>query len=294
MTGNPSAKNLGRAAPSRPSSVSGARPVPTEARDSWHDVDDLVEVERRPAPSNSSADGNQASPLELEQMQRELEQLRRESARRIRVAESERDAALAVIEELRGSLEPAVANLTPPAATQPPPLPASARGANPGSTRARTPSQAPESLDAPTPSRRRDPGSVPTLSEVLVAADLAGSEPRTREPDERRSEPRIFRQFEIEFNYETHFFAGLTLDISSGGLFIATYHLLPVGTPLSLSFQLPNGVRLSVQGEVRWVRCASEGHERPGMGVAFKELPANALAAIAEFCAERPPLYIDL
>jgi len=93
---------------------------------------------------------------------------------------------------------------------------------------------------------------------------------------------------------ELHFFAGLTLDISSGGLFIATYHLLPVGTALSLSFQLPDEVRLSVRGEVRWVRCASEGHERPGMGVAFKELSAEALVAISDFCAERPPLYIDL
>jgi hypothetical protein len=30
------------------------------------------------------------------------------------------------------------------------------------------------------------------------------------------------------------------------------------------------------------------------MGVAFKELTAEALSAISAFCAERPPLYMDL
>src|SRR5690606_38943129 len=153
------------------------------------------------------------------------------------------------------------ANLTPSSPTKPPALPSSAHAASspPEARPAHTavPAEPPAPPpDAPSPSRRRERGSVPTLSDVLVATDLAAPDPGAAESDDRRSEPRILRQFEVEFNYETHFFAGLTLDISNGGLFIATYHLLPVGTPLSLSFQLPNETRLSVRGEVRWVRCA--------------------------------------
>lgn len=214
----------------------------------------------------------------LRQQQLELEQLRSESARRIEAVERERDAAVATAEALRASLQPSIRQSQRPTR---PRKPASAR--------------APQ-LDSPA-QVRRDLGKVPTLSEVLVATEPFGHEPGAADPDERRNEPRTSKQFEIEFNYETHFFAGLTLDISSGGLFIATYHLLPVGTALLLSFQLPqlpDGLRLSVRGEVRWVRCAGEGHERPGMGVAFKELTEETLRAIAAFCVERPPLYMDL
>ncbi len=308
--------------------------MPTDTQYSWVNVDEAAELEGRlqPAPS-PSANAASAAARELEQrlreQQAELEQLRLESAQRIRVAESERDAALAAVEELRAGLGPAPidvfaktsfappiapTSVPAPLATQPPPLPSRAPvvsqphglGLPPPTPSPQTPSPQRPSPQTPSPkrpapppevpsqSRRRERGSVPTLSEVLVATDPLGHDLGTVEPDERRSEPRISKQFEIEFNYETQFFAGLTLDISSGGLFIATYQLLPVGTALSLSFQLPDEVRLSVRGEVRWVRCASEGHERPGMGVAFKELSAEALVAISDFCAERPPLYIDL
>jgi len=309
MTGNPRARNFGQTAPLRPSSVSGARPIPPsspvtpsliDVEETWLEADDLL-LDSRPAPSlNPTAGAETANLLELDRVLRdhqiELASLREEAARRIEAALRERDAALAEVEVLRASLRPGGASMPPelalPRVVQPPPL---APPTEPTSIPSPTPPALPPLASAaPAQPRAREPGSVPTLSEVIVATDPLGHDLGATDPDERRSEPRIQRQFELEFNYETHFFAGLTLDISSGGLFIATYHLLPVGTALSLSFQLPDGVRLSVRGEVRWVRCASEGNERPGMGVAFKELSADALEAISAFCAERPPLYIDL
>lgn len=313
MTGNPRAKNVGHAAQARVSSVSGARPIPPaisiEVQDTWLDVDDVIQLENFPAPTLAPPKPDAARIDEVERLVREyrleLDQVREEAQQRIEAALRERDAALAEVEVLRASLRPAFGGAsTPPQLelpriVQPPPL---APRPEPRSSESQGPATA--ATEPPTPPTPREPalrehtprepGSVPTLSEVLVATDLPGHDPGTTDPDERRSEPRIQRQFELEFNYETHFFAGLTLDISSGGLFIATYHLFPVGTALSLSFQLPDGVRLSVRGEVRWVRCVSEEHERPGMGVAFKELSAEALAAISAFCAERPPLYMDL
>lgn len=258
MKGNPRAGQLGHAHPHRLTAVSGAHPiepvVPIEVEDCWLEFDDM--------PRERA----------LREQQQELERIRLDAEARIALVEAERDAAVAMLAEVR--LELAAFR----AATALPP-------------EAEAPRVAPIPLS---PVLSGEPRGVPTLSEVLVATDPLADEFAAVGADNRRTEPRIQRQFELEFNYETQFFAGLSLDISSGGLFIATYHLLPRGTALALSFQLPDGVRLSVRGEVRWVRCASEGHERPGMGVAFKELSLEALAAITRFCAERPPLYIDL
>ena len=259
MKRNPHAGQLPRAYPPRLTSVSGARPIeaviPIEVQDTWLEFDDVAGLE---------------SSASLERVVREhqlqLERIKHEADARIAAVERERDTAVAMLGQLRAEFEATRAQSALPRQAEAPRMP-------------------------PTPPAsvaRGEPTAVPTLSEVIVATDPVGNE------DDRRTERRIQREFELEFNYETHFFAGLSLDISSGGLFIATYHLFPKGTALSLSFQLPDGVRLSVRGEVRWVRCASEGHERPGMGVAFEELSAEALEAITRFCAERPPLYMDL
>ena len=314
MTGNPRAKDVGHAAQARVSSVSGARPIPPtmpiEVQDTWLDVDDVIQLESFPAPTLAPPKADAARIDEVERLVREyrleLDQVREEAQQRITAVLRERDAALAEVEVLRASLRPGGASMPPlelpkvvqlpplelPTIAQPPPL---ALPAAPTSSHGHAyPAPQLPASQPPAQPRPRAPGCVPTLSEVLVGPDPLEHDLGATDPDERRSEPRIQRQFELEFNYETHFFAGLTLDISSGGLFIATYHLFPVGTALSLSFQLPDGVRLSVRGEVRWVRCVSEGNERPGMGVAFKELSAEALAAISAFCAERPPLYMDL
>ncbi len=112
-------------------------------------------------------------------------------------------------------------------------------------------------------------------------------------PSQRRA-PRRSCELELEFTEDTHFYAGLTQDISQGGVFIATYRLLPVGSRLDLSFDLPDGTEIRTRGEVKWLREGACSGERPGMGVAFSELSEDALIAIHRFCSERPPLYIDI
>jgi uncharacterized protein (TIGR02266 family) len=78
-------------------------------------------------------------------------------------------------------------------------------------------------------------------------------------------------------------------------VFVATYHVFPVGSRLELNFQLPDGTEVRARGVVRWVRAKAEpGEERPGMGVAFSELSEAALTAIARYCLERAPLYMEL
>ena len=111
--------------------------------------------------------------------------------------------------------------------------------------------------------------------------------------EERRHDERQPASFEIEFTDDSEFFAGVSQDLSRGGVFVATYQLLPVGSAVGLSLELPDGERVEVRGEVRWLRESSGGEGRPGMGVAFRNLSTEALARINAFCARRPPLLYE-
>lgn len=110
---------------------------------------------------------------------------------------------------------------------------------------------------------------------------------------DRRLEPRLRCEIELEFLDDSHFYAGLTLDVSRGGLFVATYHPLPVGTRLELLLDLGVDEPLEVAGEVRWVRHEAAGGGRPGLGIAFRGLSDTALGLIGAYCDEHAPRYID-
>jgi uncharacterized protein (TIGR02266 family) len=111
---------------------------------------------------------------------------------------------------------------------------------------------------------------------------------------ERRSSERWGCALEVEFSDESQFFAGLSQDISMGGLFLATYRKLAVGTSLRLRFDLPDGTTIEAGGEVRWVCDPAPGRGRPGVGVAFTDLAPAALEQIRAFCEVTPPLYVEL
>jgi uncharacterized protein (TIGR02266 family) len=81
--------------------------------------------------------------------------------------------------------------------------------------------------------------------------------------------------------------------MSAGGLFVATYQIRPVGTPVMLSFVLPDGTTVTVAGEVRWVRDPRSGEAIPGMGIAFRGLEGADLEAVQRFCRKREPMYFD-
>lgn len=129
-------------------------------------------------------------------------------------------------------------------------------------------------------------GDYPILRNLVLSTGV------TAAGSDRRDHLRHGCEIEVEFADESHFFAGLTQDISRGGLFVSTYHLLPVGSRLNLRFELPNGARIEVLGQVRWV-LDSDADSRPGIGIEFVEAPPEVLDSIAAFCAARPPLYFD-
>jgi uncharacterized protein (TIGR02266 family) len=112
-----------------------------------------------------------------------------------------------------------------------------------------------------------------------------------RGPERRNSpEPRMCFEVEIGLASESNFYTGLTSDVSSGGVFVSTHQPAASGSEVTLFFVLPSGHSIEVTGVVRWTRTASED-SAPGMGVAFTNLKAADLAAIAEYCGYRAPLF---
>ncbi|MCU0664388.1 MAG: TIGR02266 family protein, partial [Myxococcota bacterium] len=113
---------------------------------------------------------------------------------------------------------------------------------------------------------------------------------------DRRDNGRRRLEVDIGLHTMTNFFTGFVHDISAGGLFVATFDIWPVGTPLNINFSLPpKGPVLSVDGVVRWIRDYNERTPDidPGMGVMFENLTPEAAEAINRYIAEVPPLFYD-
>jgi uncharacterized protein (TIGR02266 family) len=128
------------------------------------------------------------------------------------------------------------------------------------------------------------------------ASELHASELRLREAevaDEHRASKRISLAVELHLASESHFFSGLSGDISEGGVFVSTYRALAMGSLVDIEFSLPGSDRtIHARGEVRWHRDASPG-ATPGVGIAFEELADEDRSVIHRFCTMRPPLYYD-
>lgn len=121
------------------------------------------------------------------------------------------------------------------------------------------------------------------------AKETAGSE--------RRQARRLDIQAEIGIESDSNFFMGLTEDISTGGIFIATYDVRAIGSPINVNFTLPDGYLVSAEGVVRWVReyhgGDSDTENMPGMGVQFTGLSELDQRAIAAFVRQRQPIFYD-
>src|SRR5690242_5184444 len=92
------------------------------------------------------------------------------------------------------------------------------------------------------------------------------------ELEEHRATPRASLEVELHLASDSHFFSGLSGDISEGGVFVSTYRELATGTLVDLEFSLPGSDRvMKAKGEVKWHRSASPDAP-PGVGIAFEQL----------------------
>jgi uncharacterized protein (TIGR02266 family) len=253
------------------------------------------------APSISPSPTLDGLTAELVEARAQIDLLRSERdalARALAETRTERDALARALTE--ATTELAALRGGSVAVTAPDPAPPERSPARETSAN-EPPATAPESeppLDAlsdpPTPASPREARDALPYS-PLKNLVVSPSDGEKEAAGERRAEARLACEFQVEFVHDTHFYAGLTQDISCGGIFVATYHLLPIGTRLVVNFELPDGSAVRAGGEVRWIREEeAAGSERPGLGVAFTDLDDEALGKIADFCRSRPPLYFDV
>ena len=157
--------------------------------------------------------------------------------------------------------------------------------------------------DAPLPLVRRAP--LGAIEEPLPLTRRRAEAPRDGEPLALTPKPRavsgherrvaVRREVEVEIGIQsdTNFYTGFSCDISSGGLFVATYDVPAIGTLVNVNFRLPGGPVMSLDGAVRWVRDLDprDPDMVPGMGVAFRALTPDQVRAIDAFLKVRQPIF---
>jgi uncharacterized protein (TIGR02266 family) len=139
------------------------------------------------------------------------------------------------------------------------------------------------------------PAGATALGAMSIDEALAATVVGTR-PSQRRAQPRVKMQAQVDFGSDANFYMGFSANISEGGIFIATVAIVPIGTEVDLSFSLPSGEQIACRGVVRWVREVNDKlpDSFPGVGVQFLDLDSTALSAIRRFVAERDPMfYVD-
>ncbi len=104
---------------------------------------------------------------------------------------------------------------------------------------------------------------------------------KEQEMIDKRKSPRIELELSVSFavsNEVPHnFFPGIMQDLSTGGIFMASKQMLPIGTRVRLSFIIGKH-QISGHAEVRWLRKPAStlpAGEEPGMGLLFVDLSAE-------------------
>lgn len=113
---------------------------------------------------------------------------------------------------------------------------------------------------------------------------------------EKRVFPRWSLHAAVDIESEDNLYAGLSYDVSAGGIFVATHDSPPIGTDVNIVVTLPDGTKLGLGGVVRWVRDAQRASAGlpAGVGIEWDELPMAALRSLLHFAELRDPLLWEM
>ncbi len=106
-------------------------------------------------------------------------------------------------------------------------------------------------------------------------------------PHERRGEPRLLIDLEVDYGNEDNYLFAYIRDISATGIFVRTTEPEPPGTRLNLRFTpRVEAEPLELEGEVIWINPYRPGRRdnlHPGMGIRFVELTAATRRRLEDF-----------
>jgi uncharacterized protein (TIGR02266 family) len=101
----------------------------------------------------------------------------------------------------------------------------------------------------------------------------------------------------IDQGSDHNLWSDVTMDMSKGGVFVATFHPLSLGTEVHLLITLAaERVEIAARGVVRWTRVHREGSDGgAGVGVRFLDLDPEDIEKLARFVENvRDPMIFEL
>lgn len=136
------------------------------------------------------------------------------------------------------------------------------------------------------PSAGVDGGGLPAIPKAAAVPSQRGAV---------SSGPRVAMEANVGATTESNFFVGFSGEIGEGGVFVATYNVVPIDTLIEVLVTLPGGFEAKLPGKVRFVRDPLDFSmdSEPGVGVAFEALPEKERELILRFIRKRPPLFYD-
>jgi hypothetical protein len=93
----------------------------------------------------------------------------------------------------------------------------------------------------------------------------------------------------------TNFYKGLSGNdiIDHGGLFVSTYVLPKIGTPVRLKVSLPGGYEFEANASVKWTREDGGADAPPGFGAQFTQITPEARQLVYRYVRNREPIFHD-
>jgi hypothetical protein len=92
----------------------------------------------------------------------------------------------------------------------------------------------------------------------------------------------------------SNFYKGLSGNdvIEHGGIFVATYQIPKVGTPIAIRVHLPGDLEFDADAVVQWTRDVADESE-PGYGARFTRVSHEARQLVYRYVRNREPMFYD-
>jgi len=161
---------------------------------------------------------------------------------------------------------------------------------------------APPAYQAPPPGYQAPPPAYQAPAAAPAVAAAGFQPPATARAGAPAAPPppvapgTIRLEAELGAHSGTNFYKGLSGNdvIDSGGIFIATYQIPPIGQQLSLRVSMPGGYEFEALGIVRWTRDTPDGGDgKPGFGAQFTQITPEGRQLVYRYVRNREPLFHD-
>jgi hypothetical protein len=114
-------------------------------------------------------------------------------------------------------------------------------------------------------------------------------------PADRPSQPAGGSKVDVELGTHSasNFYKGLGGNdvIEHGGIFVATYKMLKINTPVTLRVLLPGDYEFIASAVVQWTR--EGGSSEPGYGARFTQISPEGRQLVYRYTRNREPMFYD-